>query len=136
MIYILRLFQWDRMSGTHVAVNSARHLAEHYRTEKVKADLNDLIHWFEQRDRALSRRTPGPSTEQAENVYVLIALLDNALHYHANKKLTRSNKHRKMMEKIFSIVDLEVGRGTIDTAMRQVCADRKARRGLLPGSHS
>jgi hypothetical protein len=112
-----------------------KRLAEHHRVENVKAELEDLIDWLEKRDQALSRRKPGPSTEKVDNVYILVALLDNVLHHHTNKRLTRSDQHCKMMEEIFSIVDREVGRGTIDTAMRRVCADRRSRRGLLPGSH-
>jgi hypothetical protein len=43
-----------------------------------------------------------------------------------------------MMEKIFAIVDLEVGSGAIDTAMRQVIAynRRSAGKSLLPGSRA
>jgi hypothetical protein len=111
-----------------------KYLAEYHRAEKVRAELNDLIDWLEQRDRALSRRKPGPSIEQADNVYVFVALVDDELHHHTNKRLTRSDQHRAMVKEIFSIVDREVGPGTIDTAMRRVCADRRSRRGLLPGS--
>jgi hypothetical protein len=111
-----------------------KHLAEHYRTEKVKAELNALVEWLEQRERALSRRKPGPSAENAENVFLFVESIDGTLDYYTNKRLTRSKRHRKMMEEIFSIVDREVGKGTIDTAMRQVCAATGSRRGLLPGS--
>jgi hypothetical protein len=111
-----------------------KRLAEHYRTEKAKAELNDLIDWLEKRERALSRRKPGPSAEQADNVYLFVDLFGNALHHYTNKRLTRSDHHRKMMEEIFAIVDRNVGKGTIDTAMRRVCAARRSRRGLLPGS--
>jgi hypothetical protein len=110
-------------------------LAEHYRTEKAKAELNGLIDWLEQSNRALSRRNPGPSADQAENVHLFVELFDIELNHHTNKQLTRSYQHRKMIEEIFSILDREVGKGTIDTAMRRVRAARRSRRGLLPGSH-
>jgi hypothetical protein len=115
-----------------------KHLAEHYRTEKAKADLNALVDWLEQRERALSRRKPGPSADQADNVYWLVNWIDDVLHHYTNKRLARSDHHRAMMKEIFAIVDREVGMGTIDTAMRRVYAARRSRRGvaetLLPGS--
>jgi len=110
-------------------------LAEHYRTEKAKAELNALIDWLEQSDRALSRRKPGPSADRATNVHLFVEMFGDDLHHYTKKRLTRSAYHCKMMEEIFAIVDLGVGSGTIDTAMRQVCAPRRSRRGLLPGSH-
>jgi len=111
-----------------------KHLAEHYRTEKVKAELNALVEWLEQSERAVSSGKPGPSAEDAENVHLFVELIDGTLDLYTNKRLTRSEQHRKMMEEIFSIVDREVGRGTIETAMRRVCAAKGSRRGLLPGS--
>jgi hypothetical protein len=111
------------------------HLEEHYRTDKAKADLKALVHWVEQRERALSRRKPGPPAERADNVYLFVDLFDNALRHYTKKRLTRSEQHRKMMEEIFSIVDREVGKGTIDTAIRRVCAATESWRGkALPGS--
>jgi len=114
-----------------------KHLAEHHRTEKVKADLKALIDWLEQSERQLSRNKPGPSTERAESVYLFVECFENALHHHKAKRLTRSYHHRKMMEEVFAILDRKVGRGTIDTAMRRVIAASKSRSAgkLLPGSH-
>jgi hypothetical protein len=111
-----------------------KHLAEHDRPEKAKAELDALVDWLEQRYRALSRRKPGPSADHAENVYVFVEMFDNELHHYTDERLTRSKQHRYMMERIFAILDPAVGPGTIDTAMRRVCAARRSRRGLLPGS--
>jgi hypothetical protein len=113
-----------------------KNLAGHARTEKVRADLNALINWLDQSERALSRRKPGPPVEDAQNVYLLVDSIDNALCAYMNKGLARSEHHRRMMEEIFTIVDREVGRGTIDTAMRQVIAAsrRSAGKLRLPGS--
>jgi hypothetical protein len=97
-------------------------LAEHHRTEKVRAELRALINWLDQGERGLSRRKPGPPAEEAQNVHGLVDSIDNTLRIHAKKRLTRSLHHRKMMEEIFAIVDPKVGKGTIDTAMRQVIA--------------
>jgi hypothetical protein len=113
-----------------------KELAQHHRTEKVRADLKALIDWLDQSERALSRRKPGPPAEDAQNVYLFIDSIDNALRDFTNKRLTRSDHHRKMMEQIFAIVDPKVGKGTIDTAMRQVIAYGRRNDGklLLPGS--
>jgi hypothetical protein len=113
-----------------------KELAEHHRTEKVRADLKALIDWLDQSERALSHRKRGPSVEHAQSVFLFIDSIDNALRYYTNKGLTRSDHHRKMMEEIFAIVDREVGKGTIDTAMRQVIVYGRRTDGklLLPGS--
>jgi len=115
-------------------------LAEYHRTEKVRADLNALIDWLHQSEQALSRRKPGPSGEDAQNVYLFVDSIDNALHHYTSKGLTRGRRHRRMVEQIFAIAahkGQKVGRGTIDTAMRKVIADRKddERRPGLPGAH-
>ena len=101
-------------------------LAEHHRTEKVRAILKALINWFGQGERGLSRRKPGPPAEDAQNVGWFINSIDTALRMYADKRLTRSEHHRKMMEEIFAIVDPKVGKGTIDTAMREVIAISRA----------
>jgi hypothetical protein len=115
-----------------------KNLAEHHRTEKVKADLKALIDWLEQSEQKLSRNKPGPSTESAENVYLFVEIFENALHDWKSEALTRSDHHRKMMEEVFAILDPQVGRGTIDTAMRRVIAAVKSRSAgsLLPGSRA
>jgi hypothetical protein len=108
-------------------------LAEHRRTEKVRADLNALIDWLDQSVQALPGRKPGPPADRAEYVYVFVEMFGTEFHYYTNKRLTRS-KHLEMMEEIFRIIDREVGPGTIETAMKRVGAARRSRRGLLPGS--
>jgi hypothetical protein len=109
-------------------------LADHYRTEKVRADLNALIDWLDQSEGKLSTGKSGPSAEDASNVYLFVDLIDNVLDYYTKKGLTRSKHHRRMMEKIFAIVDPKA-KG-IDTAMRQVTDYGKRSDGklLLPGS--
>jgi hypothetical protein len=117
-----------------------KELADHYRTEKVRADLVALIDWLDQSERKLSRGKSGPSAEDAQNVYLFVDSIDNVLDYYTNKGLTRSKRHRWMMKQIFAIVahkGHKVGRGTIDTAMRQVIDASRSRRAgklLLPGS--
>jgi hypothetical protein len=115
-------------------------LAEHRRIEKERADLSARLEWLDQKKQALSRHPPGPSPEKAANVWLFVDSIDNALHHYTSKGLTRSKRHRRMMEQIFAIVahkDHKVGRGTIDTAMRQVIDASRSRRAaklLLPGS--
>jgi hypothetical protein len=128
-----------------------KELAEHHRTEKVRADLRELIDWLDQSERALPRRKPGPPAEVAQNMYLFVDSIDNALREYTNERLKRSDSHQKMMEEIFAIVDPEVGKrkkvgkvekltkegmGRIDTAMRQVIDYGKRSDGklLLPGS--
>jgi hypothetical protein len=110
-----------------------KRLAEHHRTEKVRTDLNALIDWLDLSERKLSRGKPGSSPQ---NVWLFVEWIDNALDYYTNKRLTRSRRHRRMMEQIFAIVDREVGKGTIDTAMRAAIGAGRSRRAgkLLPGS--
>jgi hypothetical protein len=107
-----------------------KELADHYRTEKVGADLVALIDWLDQSERKLSRGKPGPSAEDAQNVYLFVDSIDNVLRDFTNKRLTRSYPNHKMMEEVFAIVDPKVGKGTIETAMKQVI-DEKLQ---LPGS--
>jgi hypothetical protein len=108
-------------------------LAEHHRTEKVRADLNALIDWLDRSVQALPDRKPGPSADRAEHVYVFVEMFDTEFHHYTKKRLTLS-KHLEMMKDIFKIIDLEVGPGTIGTAMKRVSTARRSPRGLLPGS--
>src|SRR5262249_20889984 len=86
-------------------------LAEHHRTEKVRADLAALIDWLDQSG-ALPRRNPGPSAEHAENVFLFVESIDGTLDYYTNERHTLSKRHRDMMGKIFRVLDREVGSGT------------------------
>jgi hypothetical protein len=101
-------------------IEQREELAEHHRTEKVRAELKALVNWLGQGERGLSRHKPGPP--DAQHVHGFVDSIDSALRIHANKRLTRTEHHRKMMKEIFAIVDPKVGGGTIDTAMRQVIA--------------
>jgi hypothetical protein len=102
-------------------------LAEHRRIEKVSADLNALIDWLDQSERAVSRRgRSGPSVNKADNVSMFISAIDNALSSYMHRRLTRSDE--QMMKEIFAKVDTDVGPGTINTAIRRVIDARKSRR--------
>jgi hypothetical protein len=71
-------------------------LAEHHRTEKVRADLPALIDWLDQSERALPRRKPGPPAEVAQNVYLFVDSIDNALrHDWENEKKENKKKENK-----------------------------------------
>ena len=111
------------------------HLPEHHRDltkhnrriEKTKADLGELIDWFDQSDRRLKRSKPGRSSEYADAIFPFILEVDDTLHHYTKKRLTRSKRHRWLMGELFRITDREVGTGMIDTVMKKVTAITRSR---------
>jgi hypothetical protein len=93
--------------------------------EQVRADLKTLIDWLDQSERAIGRRKPGRRPPQ--RVWLFVGSINNALRDYTGKRLTRSDHHREMMKAIFAIIDPKVGKGTIDTAMKEVIIDARKR---------
>ena len=64
-------------------------------------------------------------------MHLFLDWFDHVLYRYTKERLTRSKRHRRMIEEVFAILDADVGPGTIETAMRRIRAARRSTRKFL-----